>query len=346
MAYTTIKKPTDYFRTKLYTGNGAVRSITFDESGNMQPDLIWLKSRTTTASWLSNDAVRGATKRLKLDMNSAESTETGMITSFDTNGFSLGTTGTSNANGETFVAFNWKANGAGSSNSDGSINSTVSANTVSGMSIVKFTGTGSAGTVGHGLGAVPKMIIIRNYDEGANWNVYHHKLPTGAAGQGSYLTLNDTSSYSDSSTMWNNTAPTSSVFSVGGVGDVNTNGSKSIAYCFADKTGYSKFDSWVSNNNANGTFVYTGFAPSFVMLKEYDGTNQWVMYDNKRPGYNQTSNALFANGTSVEATDLGVDLLSNGYKIRATNNQNSGNYIYMAFGQSLVGSNNVPCSGR
>ena len=353
MAYTTINKSTDYFNTVLYTGDGnATQAIT----NTFQTDFSWIKDRGVTAAHTLQDAVRtwDVTKKLTSNDNDAENNASGATwgnyggvtavgaTSFTT---SLGsnTPYQTNANGSNYVAWNWKAGGGqGSSNTDGSINTTyTSVNTTAGFSVSQYAATGSNATVGHGLGAVPKMILVKQLNTARDWSVYHVGM-----GNGNYMNLNATGGSSSSSTHWNSTTPTSSVFSIGTSNQTNENGNNYIAYCFAEKSGYSKFGSWVSNNNADGVFVYTGFAPSFVMLKESDGNNQWVMYDNKRPGYNQTSNALFANANSVEATDLGVDLLSNGYKIRATNNQNTGNYIYMAFGQSLVGTNNVPCTAR
>jgi len=338
MAYTTINKSTDYFNTKIYTGNGGTQSINV----GFQPDWSWFKSRDATNYHALIDAVRGETKVIYSNGTDVEATYTAV--DFTSTGYDLthnSSLNSINSNGSTKVAWNWKANGQGSANTDGSINTTyTSANTTAGFSICKWTGTGSAGTIGHGLGAVPKMIIIKDLSNTRDWFVYH-----ASVGNNKRLKLNDTVA-EGASTVFNSTTPTSSVFSIDGSVYVNNSGSNYIAYCFAEKTGYSKFGSWVSNNSADGTFVYTGFAPSFVMLKEYDGTNQWVMYDNKRPGYNQTSNALFANASSAEATDLGIDILSNGYKIRSTNNQNTGSYIYMAFGQSIVGSNNIPATAR
>ena len=336
MAYTTINKSTDYFNTKLYTGTGSSQAIT---GVGFQPDWVWAKRRGSAEGHSLFDAVRGVQKRIVSNDDGTEATNATFLTAFGSDGFTMG--GSDAVNGsDNYVSWNWKANGAGSANTDGSISSTVSANTTSGFSIVSYTGTGANATVGHGLGTTPSMIIAKNRSATGNWRVYHKSL--GA----NYLIQLDLTGAALDNTTWNDTAPTSSVFSISSVADVNGSGNNIIAYCFAEKTGFSKFGSWTSNNNANGTFVYTGFAPSFVMLKEHDGTNQWVMYDNKRPSYNQTSNALFANGTSAEATDLGIDILSNGYKIRATNNQNTGNYIYMAFGQSLVGTNNIPCTAR
>jgi len=346
MAYTTINKSTDYFNTKLYSGNGSTQTIT---GVGFQPDMVWTKARSGTSATENHflyDAVRGATKPLIPNGNTAEQTQATSLTSFDSDGFTSGAkTETNGANTE-YVAWNWKAGGGqGSSNTDGSINTTyTSVNTTAGFSISQYDGTGSGATVGHGLGATPKIILWKRLDSNdgtVNWIVQSPLLDNRYK-----VVLNTTEAKSTNSSFANVDNWSNSVFTVGTYEGQNDSNGTYVAYAFAEKTGYSKFGSWTSNNNADGTFVYTGFAPSFVMLKESDGTNQWVMYDNKRPGYNQTSNALFANASSAEATDLGVDLLSNGYKIRATNNQNTGNYIYMAFGQSLVGSNNVPCTAR
>ncbi len=342
-AYTTIDDPSAYFKVQLYTGDGSTPSITFDDTDtDMQPDIVWIKNRDATDSHCVFDAVRGATEVLHADAITAEATDADTLTSFDSDGFALGADVKVNTNAERYVAWNWKAGTTSGIAGSPSITPLgYSFNATSGFSAIKYEGTGSAGTLPHGLGVAPSMIIVKALETTDNWAVYHKSL-----GATKYIELNLTAAAGTSAVMWNDTEPTSTLFTVNTNGGVNTAGNDYIAYCFAEKTGYSKFGSWISNNNADGTFVYTGFAPSFVMLKEDDGTNQWVMYDNKRPGYNKTPNALFANATSAEATDLGVDLLSNGYKIRSTNNQNTGNYIYMAFGQSLVGTNNIPATAR
>ena len=194
------------------------------------------------------------------------------------------------------------------------------------------------------------MIIVKNRDNTPGWAIYHHNLPTGSAGQGSFLSLNTTDSYSDSSTFWNSTAPTNSVFSIGTSGWVNNNSEKYIAYCFAEKTGYSKFGSYTGNNNADGTFVYTGFKPALVIVKPSNYADNWHIIDNKRDTYNTMDSHLFPNHNYAEATTsaYNFDMLSNGFKARSNNTAFNGsyNYIYMAFGQSLVGSNNIPCTAR
>jgi hypothetical protein len=341
MAYTTINKSTDYFNTKLYTGNGSTNAIT---GVNFQPDWTWLKRRDTADSHALYDAVRGVTKRLESNGTGAEGTKSAGLTTFGTDGFTLGNDTQANTSGGTYASWNWKANGAGSANTDGSINSTVSANTTSGFSIVSFTGTGSNATVGHGLGVAPKFIIVKCLSHASEWIVYYGDATD-------YLKFNEDNATADDSTRWNDTAPTNSVFSLGTQGDINTSGRTYIAYCFAEKKGYSKIGSYTGNGNNDGTFVYTGFKPAWVMVKRTDGSANWNMYDNKRIGYNPLNYFLYPNLSDAEDTSnpQWLDLHSNGFKLRNTSaiaNTSGGSYIYMAFGQSLVGSNNVPCTAR
>ena len=348
MAYAAITRPTDNFRTKLYTGNETARSITFDESANMQPDLMWVKSRGHAASWLANDVLRGATKRLKLDQNSAESTEAQMITSFDTNGFSLGTSTTANQNSTNFVAYNWKASGAGSSNGDGTTTSTVSVNTAAGCSLVQYAGASSAKTIGHGLGVTPDLMIVKTYSSGYEWAVYHSGL-----GHGKNLYLDSNGGASNTTTFWNNTAPTNQVFSAGGqIIYTNYSGQNYIAYCFASKKGYSKIGTYTGNGNADGTFVYTGFKPGLILVKRTDTTGNWVIEDNKRIGYNELNYHLYPNLTNVEGTNYFIDQVSNGFKLRGSagdTNASSGEYIYMAIAAEPLVANvgqSIPATAR
>ncbi len=343
MAYSTINKSTDYFNTKLYTGNGSARSIT---GVGFQPDWCWFKNRSTTNGHSIFDAVRGATKNIISNSNGAESTSSNGLTAFASDGFSVGTDGDVNGNGNNIVSWNWKANGQGSSNTDGSINTTyTSVNTTAGFSISKYVGTGSNATVGHGLGVAPKVVITKNLDTADNWTVYHESLGNT---KGAFLNLTNTPG--TSSAYWNNTTPTSSVFSVGTEVPMNKSGDDIIAYCFAEKTGYSKFGSYVGNGNADGTFVYTGFKPAFLMVKRTDTADTWIMYDNKRIGYNPNNYFLQANSNAAESSSDRFDLLSNGFKPRydwTPINASGGTYIYMAFAEApLVGSNNVPCTAR
>ena len=339
-----INKPDEYFNTVLYTGNATARSIT---GVGFQPDWVWIKGRTTAYNNTLFDAIRGATKRLYSNGTDAESTQTATLTSFDSDGFSLGNNASVNSATSTFVAWNWLASNTTASNTDGSITSTVSANTTSGFSIVSYTGTGANATVGHGLGAVPKMIIVKDRSAVKNWTVYHIGV-----GNDKDILL-DVTNTENTSTAWNNTTPTSSVFSIGTLGNVNTSSNNYIAYCFAEKKGFSKFGSYTGNGNADGTFVYTGFKPAFYMIKRTDSTGSWIIKDNKRPGYNVNGSYLVANDSLAESTGSGnvaSDELSNGFKIRGTSsslNTSGGTYIYMAFAENpLVGTNNIPATAR
>jgi len=343
MAYTTINKSTDYFNTKLYTGNGSTgHAIT---GVGFQPDLLWLKPRSTTGYHRLFDAVRGAGYQLYSNETNGSGLDTNQMSSFNSDGFTLGNETGSNANGTTFASWNWKANGQGSSNTDGSINTTyTSVNTTAGFSIIQYTGNGVAGaTIGHGLGAVPKMLIVKQTNSSNNWKVYHVSM-----GNNNIMNLNDTSAQTGNTAFWNDTTPTSTLISLGTNGAINGSGNTYIMYAFTSITGYSKFGSFSGNNNNDGSFIYTGFAPSFVMVKRSSDIQGWVMWDNKRPGYNLTNQSLTANENSAEETGRTFDILSNGFKIRDTNTATNAasTYIYMAFGQTLVGSNNIPCTAR
>ena len=349
MAYTTINKSSDYFNTKLYTGTGSTNAIT---GVGFQPDWVWLKERAGVGGHNIFDAVRGVTKVIYSNGTNAESTEAQALTTFGTDGFTLGTNTNVNESGMSMVGWNWKANGAGSANTDGTISSTVSANTTAGFSIVSYTGNGqSTATVGHGLGVAPSMIIFKRRSTTANWFVYHKSL-----GAGKSLKLNATDAESSNTISFGNTTPTSSVFTVGDDGgDYGTNypnGRNIIAYCFAEKQGYSKFGSYVGNGNADGTFIYTGFKPAFFITKNITtGSSSWMMYDNKRDPDNQMAEYLYPNTSAAAGTSSsGFDFLSNGIKIRNTfgdANVNGNTFIYIAFAEApLVGSNNVPCTAR
>jgi len=339
MAYTTINKST-YFNTKLYTGTGAENAVT---GVGFQPDWVWIKNASSGSNYDHTlyDAVRGATKQLYSNHTNGQYTEAQGLKSFDSDGFTNGTDAKGNSNGSTLVSWNWKANGQGSSNTDGSITSTVSANTTSGFSIVSFNG--QTGTVGHGLGVKPSMIILKCIAVSNNW-VIQHKGLTGGMDENALI-------FTTSAEIGAVTAePTTSVFTVNNqIAENNDN----IAYCFAEKTGFSKFGSYVGNGNADGAFVYTGFKPAFIMLKKTSGTGDWFINDVKRNTFNVVNSQLYPNLNAAEedtnATQL--DILSNGFKLRGTSSNalNSGNdtYIFMAFAEApLVGSNNVPATAR
>ena len=342
MAYTTINKSTDLFNTVTYTGTGSSNSVT---GVGFQPDWVWGKQRSGTNSHELYDAVRGVNKIIYSDLTDAEGTNSNGVSAFNADGFTVAGNTSINLSGQSIVAWNWKAGGAGSANTDGSINSTVSVNTTAGFSIVSYTGTGANATVGHGLGTAPKFIVTKCTSNTSDWMVYYGDATD-------FLKLNTTAATEDLSTVWNDTSPTNTVFSLGNNGDVNTNGRTMVAYCFAEKTGYSKIGSYVGNGNANGPFVYTGFRPSFVMYKKSSASgNDWIMADNKRSssGSNVTNKELYANSNAAEgSTDL-LDLVSNGFKLRRSHtsaNADGATYIYLAFGQSLVGTNNIPCNAR
>jgi hypothetical protein len=345
MAYTTIKKPSDYFNTLTYTGDGSSsRNIT---GVGFQPDLLWIKNRDATQYHFVFDAVRGVSKAIFPNATDAESTQIPCMSAFLSDGFTVGSDAASNGNGNGIVAWNWLANGAGSANTDGDINSTVSVNQTAGFSIVKYTGTDVAGdTVGHGLGAVPKMIILKRLvGSGYDWVVYHKDKTAG-------LYLNSTGNNNDSSSnnIWfNGTAPTSSVFSIGTDGRIG-DATDFIAYCFADVQGFSKFGSYTGNGSTDGPFIYTGFKPAFVLLKRTDSAGSYYIYDNKRDSFNVMTKNLFPNLTDVEDdnSNNNTDFLSNGFKIRTVSgarNASGGSYIYMAFAEEpLVGDN--PATAR
>ena len=340
MAYTTINKSSDYFNTKLYTGNGsnghAITGVGF------QPDFVWIKDRDTATNHMVTDAVRGATKTLHTQNTDVESTAVNALSSFNTDGFTVNTDTDLNANNKKNVAWNWKANGAGSANTEGSVSATVSANTTAGFSIVQYNTAGSGTqTMGHGLDSAPTFIITKPTQNSESWYVY---IPTGVS---SSLRLNTTAA-AVSSTPYAGT-PTDTLFSInngviGGYTGV-------ISYCFTDVKGYSKFGSYTGNGNADGPFVYTGFKPAFVMVKESSSTGSWCIFDNKRLGRNPNNPRLYPNNSGAEdASETIFDIVSNGFKIRgdqSDTNASGQTYIYAAFAEApLVGTNNVPCTAR
>jgi len=354
MAYTTIDDPSAYFHTQLYTGDGAsTRAITNDaNAGDFKPDWLWIKQRSQSSRSHSQwDTSRGASQRLQSDITGAEETQTNDHKSFDTDGFTVGSGNIVNENSQTFVAWQWKANGGTtSSNTDGSVTSTVQADTTAGFSIVTYTGTGSGDiTVGHGLGAVPKVIIGKVRNQAYSWRVYH-----ASVGNDKTLVLNLTNAAA-SSNSWGNTTPTSSVFTAGRGGDDNMNygsGDTIVAYCFAEKQGYSKFGSYVGNGNADGPFIYTGFKPAWIMLKSATSAEVWSIRDNTRDSFNSAQKAIYADSSGAESDNVNnsIDLLSNGFKLRnqfGTENTSGGTFIYMAFAESpFVSSEGAPTTAR
>ena len=348
MAYSSIVKPSVYFNTLLYAGNdGTGRSIT---GVGFQPDFVWIKDRSNAINHSLFDAVRGATKEINSNTTTAEETEADMLTAFGTDGFTLNSAGGVNGNNNNYASWNWKANGQGSSNTAGSINTTyTSVNTTAGFSIVSYTGTGSSGaTIGHGLGVAPNMIIARRRNGVEDWAVYHKTL-----GATKYLHINNDAAEQTNSNRWNNTTPSATLITLGNHASINYNGGTHIAYCFAEKTGYSKFGSYTGNGNADGPFVYTGFKPAFVITKKTSGTSSWDMHDTKRDTFNVATKHLLAEDTGAEGSTVVLDILSNGFKFRTSNgdrNASGATYIYMAFAEEPLvansGTDGVPATAR
>jgi len=354
MAYTTIDDPSAHFQTATYTGTGSTQSITNDGNSDLQPDWLWIKARSTGTSHLLNDSSRGVTEYLFSNLTNAETTSSVDVTSFNSDGFSLSTGASVNGSGQTFAAWQWKANGGTtSSNTDGTLTSTVQANTDAGFSIVTYSNPATGNkTVGHGLGVQPEVIIFKNTVDVVDWHVASKYL-TNYRTYG--MQLNSDNSQAIYSNAMNSTEPTSSVFSIGGISRTGDNGNEVVAYCFASKQGYSKIGKYVGNGSTtNGAFVYTGFKPAFVMIKAINATKNWVMLDNKRLGYNGGMYYLYANtsGAEGETPSSGghIDLLSNGFKIYdnwTLTNQNGVDYLYMAFAENpFVTSTGIPTTAR
>ena len=344
MAYTTINKSTDYFNTKLWNGNSSTQAIT---GVGFAPDFVWGKQRTGVENHQLLDVIRGVNNILVSNNDTGNTPDTNILNSFDSDGFTLGNQNQLNDTGATYVSWNWKANGQGSSNTDGSINTTyTSANTTSGFSISTYTGTGANATVGHGLGTTPKMFIVKRLNSTGAFRTYVE--PLGNLGQ---LALNATDEVSDVASMWNSTSPTNSTISIGTHAGVNASGGTYVAYCFASVQGFSKIGSYVGNGqgNANGTFVYTGFKPAFVFIRNVDFASNWNNFTGKIPGYNQINDILQPNLSSAENGTFAFDMLSNGFKHRSGDvmDRNGDTHIYMAFAEApLVGTNNVPANAR
>ena len=332
MAYTTIDNPFKFFNTVLYTGNATARTIT---GVGFQPDLVWGKIRSESQDHVAVDSVRGATKQIYPSDNAGQQTESQGLTGFASDGFTVGTHAYFNKNTATYVAWNWLAGGSASSNSDGDITASVSANTTAGFSIVKYTGNATNSTVGHGLGVTPQVLIVKNLDSTSSsaehWRVQHHKVAASKV-----LYLNQTNA-EDTNNDFQSTYPGTSTFSISSADGCNKNGEENIAYCFAEKQGYSKFGSYTGNGNADGAFVYTGFKPAFVIFKRTNGTGNWQLIDNKRIGFNVDNYTLYPNSNIADQDENDADILSNGFKLRGTGTDGNGSgdtYIYMAFAEN------------
>ena len=352
MAYTTIPKSSAYFTPTLYTGNYSTNAIT---GVGFQPDLVWMKTRTTAGeNHYLFDAIRGVTKYLHSDTSASQGTNSATLTAFGSDGFTVGANNSVNKSGEPLVSWNWKAGTAVSGATTGSGTAktyTGSVNTTSGLSIVSYTGNGTAGhTIPHNLGVAPTCIILKRYDGGTTrWFVYI--LNNGDSnGSTSWLELNTNDSIWNSRTEFNSTTPTSSVFSVGSQSDVNTNGSTYIAYCFAEKQGFSKFGSYTGNGSTNGSYIHLGFKPAWVLIKRANTNgDDWQLSDSKR-GVNGAIKTSYANTSAPETSSDSIDHLSNGFKNRAVSvarNGSGSTYTYMAFAEEpFVSTNGQPATAR
>jgi len=332
MAYTTIDDPEAYFQVKLYTGTGSELSATFDGDTDMQPDFVWTKNRDQSEGHQLFDAVRGATKFLKSNNADSEGTGAQTLKSFDSDGFTVGTDADMNTSNEKNVAWCWKESAT------------------AGFDILEHTGTGSGRTISHNLSAVPQMMIVKAKNAEEGWAVYHHEMSSAAETDYIYLHLdNAVADY----TFWNDTVPTSSVFSVGDADNTNSaSGYDYIDLLWTGKQGFSKFGSYPGNGNADGPFIYLGFRPAFIMTKRTDSAGSWGMFDNKRSPSNVVDDRQNANlgEADQEHADNSHDFLSNGFKVRTSDNQynnSSGTYFYMAFAEApFVNSEGVPCNAR
>jgi hypothetical protein len=351
----TVTDGSAHFQPTLYTGTGASNAVSQSGNSTFQPDFAWIKKRSGATEHVLTDAVRGVTKELSSNDNGAEETVAQGLTTFGSAGFTVGTDGSYNTSSATYVGWQWKANGAGSSNTDGSITSTVSNNSTAGFSIGTYTGIGTGpgdapGTVGHGLGISPGMIIIKDLTAATEWYVWHQGMSNPAQ---SFIYLNTTGAAQTSTATWNNTAPTSSVFSIGWDTNVNTSGNSHVFYAFAEIPGYSSFGSYTGNGSANGTFIYTGFKPAFVIMKNISAVKDWIIYDDARDPDNFVNKRIYANESYAEdphASNDHVDFLSNGFKQSSAGtmiNASGSTYIYMAFAENPFGGDGVaPTTAR
>ena len=352
MAYTTIDDPSVYFQALLYTGDGnASQAQTNTGNSDLQPDWIWIKKRNSARNTTNTDSSRGFNKRLETQTNSAETTTTNDVISAQSDGFTVGDNGSTGNNGDTYVAWQWKCNGGTTTSFNESGNNpggTIQTNTTAGFSIITTTGTGNTGTIAHGLGAVPHWWISKQRSNAEDWAVYH--VSNTSAPETEILTLNNENATADNANAYNDTAPTSTNLTVHTKNEVNTDARTYVHYVFTPIQGYSKFGSYTGNNNNDGPFVYTGFKPAWVMIKNSSATSQWVIIDATRDPFNVTDARLRANTTAAEVTETFFDFLSNGFKLRATgtDKNDSGNvYIYMAFAESpFVSSKGVPTTAR
>ena len=328
MAYTTIDDPSAYFKVQNYIGTGSSNAVTFNDTDtDMQPDFVIIKDRDSGSnSHVTTDAIRGVNKILFTDSDSQELTDANRVSSYNSDGFTVGTDGSTNTNTNPYVAWCWKES------------------TTAGLDIIDYDGSGSNATVSHNLSAVPKTIWVKEYSNNTNWAIYHQ-----GAGNTNFLKLNDNAAVEDTDN-WQDTDPTSSVFSIGSGGQTNNSGRDYIAYCFTGKQGFSKFGKYTGNGNADGAYVHLGFRASLIILKRTGASDHWWIHDNKRGGYNGNNKVLYTNIANAESDSTSIDILSNGFKIRTTDsgyNPSGANMVYMAWADApFVNSNGVPCNAR
>ena len=312
----TIVDPSAYFQTTLYEGDGSTQSIDQSENSTFSPNFVWIKNRDATDAHALFDTVRGATKVISSNATTVEDTNADTLTAFESDGFALGDDVIVNTNAESYVAWQWNEGAT------------------PGFDIVSYTGNATARTISHNLGVVPKMMIVKNRADTDNWAVYHAGNTSAPATD--YLVLNERDATADDATVWNDTAPTSSVFSVGTSSLTNGNTEAMIAYVFAPVEGFSKFSSYIGNGNAYGPMVNVGFQPAFLLIKS-TADNKWIMKDTERSPFNASSLSLVANNSDAELTsDQPIDINSNGFKLRTTGsgvNSSGVAYVYMAFAE-------------
>ena len=331
-AYTTIDNPELYFQSKIWSGNnsGSGISITLDGDENMQPDLVWVKSRDATHAHVLYDSVRTSPAKYLLQPNTNVAERTAAIGSFDSDGVTFSDSDGFYNGSDTYVGWFWKESAD------------------AGLDLVSFAGNDTARTISHSLSAVPNMMILKDRDAANDWFVYHSG--NTSAPETDYFKLNSTAATADLNTLWNDTSPTTSVFTIGTNGNINTTGNDYIAFLFANKQGFSKFGKYIGNSSTNGPFVYLGFRPAFIIGKVVSDTNDWFMFDNKRNPFNPVDDSLYPNTAAVENTNHTIDFLSNGFKINdsdGTVNSDGNTMIYMAFAESpFVNSNGIPNNAR
>ena len=361
MAYTTIDDPSAYFQNNAYTGNGGTRSVVNDGNSDLQPDWVWIKKRNDAQNHTMTDSNRGLGKILFPDVNDGDS-DTQLLTSFDSDGYSLNNNALANGGSQTYATWQWKANGGTTSALDGGdITTTVQTNTTAGFSIITYSGAANASDdnsnnsgafwrLEHGLGAVPHWIISKKRSTGS-WYNWHHKFPGASSTDGDLITSDGTSAFTSEggNRLWGNSAFSSTEYEIGGWDVINRANATYVAYLFTEIQGYSKFGSYKGNGNADGPFVYTGFAPAWVMSKNTADSTNWNIWDNVRDyeGNPRTDILMMnANDAGADVSGKSMDFLSNGFKLRGTDNETNDNgdvHIYMAFAQRpFVSSEGVP----